>query len=255
MCLKNVEINEPDNQYKKSIVLFLDILGFSNMVKNSKEEDVEQIFEILRYINAWNSKDGVNDLIEAKDLVDENYIDYATIDFKKIKEELKVSYFSDSLVVTLSYSDDEFNKKLFLMVRATAYLQTKLAAANYFTRGGIAIGNMFHTGNIFFGPAFLEAYELENLANYPRVILSRNIEKNVDFKMPYLKKAEDGIWYIDFLAFAKNTENPTNPYISLIKEKINSNIAKNIDNIKIRSKYTWLKKQLKKINHTRGKQK
>ena len=70
--------------------------------------------------------------------------------------------------------------------------------------------------------------------------------KNVDFKMPYLKKAEDGIWYIDFLAFAKNTENPTNPCISLIKEKINSNIAKNIDNIKISSKYTWLKKQLKK---------
>ena len=98
--------------------------------------------------------------IEEKDFYDESYLQNKTVNYSKIKHELKISYFSDSLVITLSYDEAEFYNKLFLIIRSTACLISKLAMANFFIRGGITIGEIFHKDNIFFGPAFLEAYDL-----------------------------------------------------------------------------------------------
>ena len=39
-------------EYKKSIVVFLDILGFKDKIKN---DTPKEIYGILNYINAWNS--------------------------------------------------------------------------------------------------------------------------------------------------------------------------------------------------------
>lgn len=237
-------------QYKDSIVVYLDLLGFSNTVKNSKEDSIKNIFDLAFYIKAWNTSNGENKFIEEKDFIYEDFLDDKVVDYKKIQKELQISFFSDSMVITLPFSVDELEKKLFLIIRALAYVITKIAMQNFFVRGGISIGKMFHKSNIFFGPAFLEAYNLESeIAIYPRVILS-DVLKQKAKNMPYTKEAEDGLVHIDWIYFLEKQEKKSVfegisnlPSLKNITEIINQNIY-NSKNTKVKAKYIWLRSQI-----------
>src|SRR5262249_8589289 len=51
-----------------------------------------------------------------------------------------------------------------------------LLAKGLLIRGGIAKGPLYHDDSIVFGPALIEAYQLETgVAKFPRVILSRDV--------------------------------------------------------------------------------
>ena len=63
--------------------------------------------------------------------------------------------------------------------------------------------------------------------------------------MPYLKKVEDNLVYVDFLRFASEISN-SSVSIELIVQNIDSNINKFADNLKVMSKYAWLKSMLDK---------
>jgi hypothetical protein len=79
-------------------------------------------------------------------------------------------------------------------------------------RGGIAIGPMIHQGPMAFGPAYLEAYQLESrLAVNPRVILSRRVIQmshdaatsnpggwQHNYLNRYLRRDGDGLIYVTF---------------------------------------------------------
>jgi hypothetical protein len=242
---------EKNISYEKSIVAFLDVLGFKNKIKSSNsEESVKKFFGILNYIQAWNTSNGKNFFIEPKDFCNESYIDWKTIPFKEIQKELQITYFSDSLVISLPYKDSDLNTKLFLIIRSLAYLISRLSLANFFVSGGISIGKMFHKSNMFFGPAFLESYKLESeIAIYPRVILSKEVVSSVN-NMPYIKEVEDGVSYIDWIDFMRKSiekEGKTQAVldnVDHIRELINQNIEENKDNLKIITKYTWLKNHI-----------
>lgn len=103
--------------YKNSIVVFLDILGFKKKVENEK---FEKIFNTLKYITAWNSCNGVNNFTPEKLFCYEDYLKDKGIDEEKIckdiKSDLKVSVFSDSMVIALPYTEDDFEVRFFMIV-------------------------------------------------------------------------------------------------------------------------------------------
>lgn len=237
--------------YKQSIVVFLDILGFKRKVASKNNTNIKQVFNILTYTQAWDTKDGKNLFIESKDFCAETYVDWTKISFDEIQQQLQITYFSDSLVITLPYEKSNLNTRLFLIIRSLAYLMSKLSASNYFVRGSIVTGKMFHKSNMFFGPAFLEAYKLESEnAIYPRVILSQDLT-NITGNMPYIKKAEDGLFYVDWTDFIRKTvsqkqfKTPNDiEAITHIQDLINQNIEYNKNNLTILAKYEWLKNHI-----------
>lgn len=242
-----------DIQYKDSIVVFLDLLGFSKKVE--KENLIKEIHNVISYIKAWNTSNGENKFIEEKDFIYEDFLDDKVVDYKKIQKELQISFFSDSTVITLPYSSDELDIKLFLIIRALAYVISKIAMQNFFVRGGISIGKMFHEDNIYFGPAYLDAYKLESEnASYPRVILSEVLKQKAK-KMPYIKEAEDGLVHVDWIYFLKKQEKmkflermSNLPSLKYITEIINQNIN-NSKNIRVKAKYIWLRRQIENEKH------
>lgn len=243
MCFKSPK---EEKQFKSSIVVFLDILGFKSMIQSiGSNKDVKNVFDILTYLEAWNTQDGLNKFIEEKDFINEIYLQRKSVNFKQIQKEIRITYFSDSLVITLPYRGGEFQNKLFLTIRTIAYLCSKLAIANFFVRGGIAVGDMFHETNIFFGPAFLEAYKLESeIANYPRIILSKEILQLVSQSdIPYLKTDVDGLIHVDWVCFVKN--NLDTDELKIINDNIMKNIVFYQNNMKVVAKYKWLKEQFK----------
>lgn len=242
------EFNKFD--YGDSIVVFLDILGFSDKIKNTKSPNGKKaLFNTLSYMNAWGTTEDTNFIISENDFIyDYNQFNIGRININVIKKKLKISYFSDSIVISLEYDKNNLYKRFILVAKSLAYLISKLALANFFTRGGVTIGKMFHENNVFFGPALLNAYELElTTAIYPRVILSKELVNelnDINRKIPYIETAEDGLKYIDWINYAgMNKKDFGKEQIDKIKKIINSNIDKNSANLKVRAKYEWLKNQ------------
>ena len=136
--------------YEKRIVAFLDILGFSTMIEDSKVDTplrskIKRATEIIR---------------ESADTEETGRA---------------VSTFSDSAVI--SYPLNKYSSLFYLLIDII-HLQLKLGALGIMFRGGIAIGDCFHDGNIIFGPAMNEAYRLESkVAKWPRVVISEETLK------------------------------------------------------------------------------
>ena len=140
--------------YEKRIVAFLDILGFSTMVQDSKV-DTEMRRKIMKAMKIIR-KSGESEESEYK----------------------KVSTFSDSAVISYPLHS---NSSLFYLLIDVIHLQLMLGTIGVMIRGGIAIGDCYHDEKIVFGPAMNEAYRLENkVALWPRVVTHPKGQPNYD---------------------------------------------------------------------------
>ena len=143
---------ESEKKYKMSVVAFIDILGFTEMIKKSAESPNEyaQIWSALRVMKRWKK-------------------DHK----KKDSKTISTTMFSDSIVI--SNSSDNIMNALKNIIEDVMYLQEDLLRHEILCRGGISIGKLYHSKNKMFGPAFLEAYRLESeAAKYPRIILLKS---------------------------------------------------------------------------------
>lgn len=131
--------------YEKRVVAFVDILGFSTMIEDSKADTtlrrkIKRAMEIIR--KAAESE----------------------------YEDKKVSTFSDSAVISYKLKS---RSSLFYLLMDIIHLQLELGTLGIMIRGGISIDDCYHDGNIIFGPAMNEAYCLESkVAQWPRVVIT-----------------------------------------------------------------------------------
>ncbi len=151
--------------YEKRIVAFVDVLGFSTMIEDSKA-DTALRRKILKAMNLMRRS------------IDSSY------------EEKKVTTFSDSAVISYRLKS---KSSLFYLLMDIIHLQIDLGRLGIMIRGGIAIGDCYHNGEIIFGPAMNEAYRLEHdVAEWPRVVIEADtlklgILESADLS-PYEKK-------------------------------------------------------------------
>jgi hypothetical protein len=167
------ELREDDapkgfDQYEERYVLFIDILGFTELINKSIKDEpplhgsVAAIFQALD----WNF-DGVAD-----DLM-------TTLGLKSGPVDLRVHTFSDFVIASCPASEVGLATILF----AAFHISRQWLSTKYLSRGGITKGPVLHrTGQsvapMVFGPAFVEAYKLESqVADLPRIILSQKVRK------------------------------------------------------------------------------
>lgn len=173
--MTSIQLEEPDFHF----IAFLDILGFSNMVKSDFESPTQnktflnKLFEIYKYTsNLHESSLGLN-----------------------------IIQFSDSIVLSVPFSEESFSQ--FISVIAT--YQYDLFCEGIICRGRIASGKQFLQEGFLFSNGLIEAYMIENeIAKYPRIVVSTDlielIYKNgeIDKNIPLIKE-NDGLFFVDFL--------------------------------------------------------
>lgn len=130
-------------KYEDKIVAFIDVLGFSNLVYNDQTGPIEQYYEII------------------------------LTDFHKAasKNELKFLMISDSIVVHAPLDKSNF----LTLSKVVNELQHRLILKGILIRGGISFGKLYvnEKDNIIVGSGLINAYNLEQVAKYPRVIIDR----------------------------------------------------------------------------------
>lgn len=145
--------------YQNSVVAFLDVLGFRDILK--KKEAAED------YFNAVMAS--IGDLS---------------------KSELKAVLISDSVVLKIPMSSPDPVRN---MLVAVARVQSDLAVKDIWLRGGITIGNFDFQSQgdfqIVVGEALARAYELESkFARVPRVLIDPSLGAKLEFDRTELLK-------------------------------------------------------------------
>lgn len=86
------------------------------------------------------------------------------------------SWFSDNLAICCPLQQVHHAETLLgTMLRGISWLELSLAVKGFFLRGGLAAGEHFADDLVSFGPALVDAVELERLACRPRVILGESM--------------------------------------------------------------------------------
>ena len=137
-------------KYDKGYVAFLDILGFKNKVESKEFTNIYNVFQRIKS--------------EKKNYDDNNNSKYGT----------KFLFCSDSIFIT--------GHELDSVVRIASSLSLEIMELlDLGVRGAITYGDYFHSGNIVYGPAIIEACRLEKEeAKYSRVIIDQSVINNMD---------------------------------------------------------------------------
>lgn len=225
--------------YETRICCFIDILGFRKHIDDTINADgsdnVEKIESIKKILDM--SKELTND--------------------DGFSETKVITYFSDSIVISYEYSEVS---QLFHTLNDLLFVSFELANRGYLARGGVSIGKLIHTDEFIFGPALVNAYELESKkAVYPRIIVDKEVveigikyrqdhhsqEEELNYIMNILTQDHDKNYYIDYITKASSEfddqEADLYKYLERLKSFLN-NFSKERDDVKI--KLLWLKEKI-----------
>lgn len=249
-------LSEPSD-YINSHVAFLDMLGFKEVCgKNILNcAEIKAIFNDIQLLK-MQYDDGFSGLVIPDD----------------VRKSTTFTIMSDSIVISAPDNDSG----LLFILYLCSFIQNLLLKNKILLRGGIARGEFFKYGDVMFGPALIEAYNIESsLAIYPRVVLSENIVNGLKDRGAFAKKGvqdyikkyvssednagSDDTDYEDFtqveLLMKKSAEDSLyyvhyfNPLemLKLRHDEISRNIIDNViknglvhNNEKIKLKYQWL---------------
>lgn len=223
-------------ELRDSVVLVADILGFSNLIKESP---------------------AVNDLNSTLNLLWQALVPRLRRFSKWAKEveqkpaALKV--FTDNIVIGWPFSGDGEMEYGNTLMEAACY-QFELILDGLFVRGAMDIGPVYIDDYLAFGLPIITCHELEQKANYPRIILSDNVQSRVreHFKYYadprqspqncYLLRDSEGKVFIDYLnVVITEADSPDVDLIKILalhKQSVEEKLT-TFKTSKIRQKYEW----------------
>ncbi|PKL21350.1 MAG: hypothetical protein CVV48_08240 [Spirochaetae bacterium HGW-Spirochaetae-4] len=233
--------------YKERVVVFIDILGFKDLIDDTILPD------------NTTDRENFTKLNKALDLIRESWAPDILKNFK-----MKATLFSDSAIISFDCNKKESYFNLFYNL---LLLEIELIQLGVLCRGGIAIGKCVHTRDKVFGPAVNRAYYLESkIASFPRIVIDKEVFNYVksltrdsyffsDLK-GMVKKDSKNKFYIDYFvpALSELDEYDSHYYLADMKSIIEKGFQKaekcSDPSLKesLYQKYTWLDDQCKEMN-------
>lgn len=236
---------EPESTgYRDCVVTFIDILGFRSIVSRSSPDEVEEIVRLVQRHAGSDDKASAEEL--GLDLEDMPWT--------------RTIFFSDSIVRVRPYDDVAHDGSLFHELLDLVHAQGELVYRGIFIRGGLTIGKLYHRDNVLFGPAMVQAYDLESqFAKYPRIIVDpvalaalqtdkrlRREGHRLNEEREYIRKllrfSEDGLHYVDYLGALRDEMDDYDAFpdfLAQVKEHIVTNATAAKGNLAVFQKYLW----------------
>jgi len=221
-------------KYEKRLTLFIDFLGFSEIVK----ETVSDPKKLVDLVSALKDAAEVASLGDSADFM--------------------MTQFSDCIVI--SYRADR-PAALFQLVNKLSLIVVSIAGRGYLLRGGLTFGDLLHTDEVVVGPALIRAHELESkIASVPRVIIDPSAfnvammnpsyhhepSEELEYIRSFLKEDDDGYWFFDYFSWGTvvgvtGLENHSYPqYLTTLSKLIKRGLKKSSS--KVLEKYIWMHK-------------
>lgn len=178
-------MEQSEIRYARRHIAYLDILGFTDLIRTSGSPVAPGVplaavqSLLLRATNHLNLDTGA--------------------------AEWNGYWFSDTVVITASPD----LAGLRTVLRHAHAVYGALLARGSLLRGGVALGDIYETSNLLFGPGLVDAYEVEQVAVHPRIAVADQIFEghrealhNGDSpsRVFHLLREADGVPFVDPLA-------------------------------------------------------
>jgi hypothetical protein len=181
--------------YEERILAFIDILGFSDSIYKTINNDIEvkeETIRISKFLDAFTHQSKTKGTIK-----------------NMVKKSRIANHFSDTIVISYLRTDDHAIHDILHDIRL---LYLFAIPFGFLIRGGIVCGKIYHKQNKIFGPALIKAYEIEkSVALYPRIVLDEmtvniyeiyikkyNEKEKVDSIKRFVCKDFDGQYYLNY---------------------------------------------------------
>ncbi|HBA89581.1 MAG TPA: hypothetical protein DCZ75_16820 [Geobacter sp.] len=221
---QTIDGEKSKNKYAdKSIVAFVDILGFSSMIQ-SDPKGIKYIPIIERAIA--------------------NALTMANIT-RQIDVGLDYRIFSDNICFWFPLKFHPL--ALACMLSVLAEFQLGLLLENLFCRGGVAIGYHYASEHTIYGPALVEAVSLEKTAKHPCIAIANEIIEDANLitlslqTHQYHKIDFDGPWFVNYLGKIFFIQKEAS--LRILEEHrmiIKSKIVEFADTNNVLLKYKWI---------------
>jgi hypothetical protein len=218
-----MEENKELKFYKEKFVAFIDILGFKNII--SQDVNTGE-----KYINFFTER-----IKHILNVLDETW-----------EGMFSVKMFSDCICI----SCDNNSYEMSAMLSELSFMQLFFSLEGIFIRGALTIGLHFENDHMIFSQGLIKAYELEQNAIYPRIILDENVVKILfnkengyiqdDGNVEYVMHSPDGIYFLDYLDTLYEEGIEQDEFMLRHKQSILNQVNENLTNNKILEKYRWL---------------
>lgn len=250
-------------KYENRLVAFIDILGFSEIVKQSKgnNDKINLIYSVLNYLKDWEASENWDlKLIEIEEDAQKRGVSNFDITGKT-----NSTSFSDSIVVSVKV-ENNINEMTSTLIANLAYIGAILIEQGILFRGGLTIGDLIHNefGTVF-GQGLIDAYLLESKsAKYPRIILSDKLIKQLNYPLEtkkdrypyhqYINRFDDGCVGIHQMNYYQVVQNSTEithekltDSLNKIRKVIISGLDLSFEKTQVYEKYRWLANQYEKL--------
>lgn len=152
----------PKIVFEERAVAFIDVLGFKSVVENSGGSNLNFLEELVETLEtAVPGLDGTVDPKVPKELIPKHIS------------------ISDSIILSAPLTSNKMNSYcgLSTLVMRAIQLTHIFLAKGYLIRGGITIGQVWHTDSNIVGPAYQDAYLIETKTGVPRIELSEKAKE------------------------------------------------------------------------------
>lgn len=221
--------------YEQRIILFIDILGFTNEIKKSSKD-----------IEKFNKIQSTLEYIQSLFNIGNNY------------SVTEIVQFSDSLIISI---DAKFPGGVLHMISNASFSMHAFFTNGFICKGAITIGDIYHKKDILFGPGFLEVMKIEALEDKPIIKFNKELldlarlyptpaqigyeDTEIKYILEHAESIENSncyeiAWHKDYAGLVGGGNSHTDEHYENIKELIERNI-KNFNNIRVLQKYLYLK--------------
>ena len=218
------------NTYEQRIIAYADILGWSaacnDLLKYPKLQLAAQAIADYARNFSPQIKGTIMNMVGVPSSTVEQH---GSVEF---------AFFSDNFAISVPPAQAE------TLFKILAWATDMLLHAGFLVRGGVALGALHHAHNVIFGPALIEAVNLEKLANNPRLLCSVRLAEFLE-DQPYKGSVviRDGEQLIVNIALGSALSLAD---LSKIMEKELTNYRK------IADKWLYLTQMLPKMHQAKG---
>jgi hypothetical protein len=211
-------------RYQRSIVTYIDILGFRDLIESKSAGEISKILRILA------------ESVEPHPL------------FKS--EKTRFTKFSDTIIRSTPFSDRK-PKNFIFELRHILHSQIALIPQGITVRGAVTIADVVQSWRVVCGKGVVRAYELESRKDSPpRIVVDSEVLAGLRLDseredLNALIRTEDSVTYLDYLrACEVELSVPEQEYplfLGLHRDLIRACSRKYADSPRVVKKYEWLK--------------
>ncbi|MFZ2853452.1 MAG: hypothetical protein WAZ34_04995 [Rhodocyclaceae bacterium] len=205
----------------RQVCAFIDVLGGANLFQGKDRKRAAAFFACLgefeRRLNGWSrhfpKKRQASSLV--KTFSDNIFVAFPFGSSSKMSDQKVVETFLDEL---------------------THQIQELTLFADFPVRGAVSVGPLMFTDKFLFGPALVEAVQLEKEALFPRVLLSKSVLKYISPESPAAKlvlRDSDGKSFLHYLPKSK-------VWLDRHQNYVRNGLLENASRVHERQKYEWL---------------